>query len=184
LFAESLVHSRQFGIRMGVASCIGGLAGVAVAQGQPLLAARLFGMAEALREAIAFPMEVVDRAELDRDVSALRTTVDGPIVDAAWRQGRAMSLDQAVADALAVAAHVEAPLTPAPPTVDILTPREQEIATLIARGLTNRQIANSLVISKTTADRHVSNILAKLGMATRAQVAAWMALSPARLDLR
>jgi hypothetical protein len=47
---------RQFGIRMGIASCIGGLAGVAVAEGQPLLAARLFGMAEALREAIAFPM--------------------------------------------------------------------------------------------------------------------------------
>ncbi|HEY3062211.1 MAG TPA: tetratricopeptide repeat protein [Chloroflexota bacterium] len=176
LFAESLRLSRQFGIRMGVASCIGGLAGVAVAQRQPLVAARLFGAAEALREAINFPMEVVDRAELDRDLHALHSALDGPMLDAAWRQGRAMALDQASAEALAVAPLPSADhAAAAPPSPDMLTPREQEIAALIARGLTNRQIAEALVISKTTADRHVSNILAKLGMTTRAQVAAWMA---------
>ncbi|HEV2125285.1 MAG TPA: LuxR C-terminal-related transcriptional regulator [Chloroflexota bacterium] len=56
----------------------------------------------------------------------------------------------------------------------VLTRREQEVAALIARGLTNRQIAVVLVIAEGTADRHVSNILGKLGMATRAQVAAWV----------
>ncbi len=52
-----------------------------------------------------------------------------------------------------------------------LTPREQEVATLIVEGLTNRQIAERLVISKRTADTHVEHILTKLGVASRTQVA-------------
>jgi DNA-binding NarL/FixJ family response regulator len=53
-----------------------------------------------------------------------------------------------------------------------LTRRERQIAGLIAEGLTNRQIAARLVIAERTADTHVSRILAKLGCANRAQVAA------------
>jgi DNA-binding NarL/FixJ family response regulator len=56
-----------------------------------------------------------------------------------------------------------------------LTPREHEIALLIAQGLSNRQIADELVISPATAARHVANILAKLGFSSRAQVASWAA---------
>ena len=56
-----------------------------------------------------------------------------------------------------------------------LTPREGEVAELIAHGLTNRQIAARLFIAERTADTHVSNILAKLGCASRAQVAAIIA---------
>jgi DNA-binding NarL/FixJ family response regulator len=58
-------------------------------------------------------------------------------------------------------------------TKSALTPREREVVRLIADGLSNRQIAERLVISERTADRHVSNILSKLGVRTRAQVAAW-----------
>ena len=47
------------------------------------------------------------------------------------------------------------------------------MAALVARGRTNREIAEQLVISQRTADRHVSNILDKLGLVHRAQVAAW-----------
>ncbi|HZQ37286.1 MAG TPA: LuxR C-terminal-related transcriptional regulator, partial [Dehalococcoidia bacterium] len=54
-----------------------------------------------------------------------------------------------------------------------LTAREREVARLLARGLTNRQIAQTLVISDRTADAHVANIFGKLGFNTRAQVAAW-----------
>jgi predicted ATPase/DNA-binding CsgD family transcriptional regulator len=56
-----------------------------------------------------------------------------------------------------------------------LTAREREIAVLIARGLTNRGIAEELVISPATAARHVANIFTKLGLRSRAQVAAWVA---------
>ncbi|HET8567667.1 MAG TPA: helix-turn-helix transcriptional regulator, partial [Candidatus Limnocylindria bacterium] len=51
--------------------------------------------------------------------------------------------------------------------------REREIAGLVALGLTNRQIAGELVISAATVDRHVANILVKLGAHGRAQIAAW-----------
>ena len=56
-----------------------------------------------------------------------------------------------------------------------LTAREHEIVVLIARGLSNRQIADELVISPATAARHVANILAKLGFTSRTQVASWAA---------
>lgn len=56
---------------------------------------------------------------------------------------------------------------------DPLTPRESEIATLVAQGLSNREIAEALVISERTAQNHVQHILGKLGYANRAQIAAW-----------
>jgi DNA-binding NarL/FixJ family response regulator len=77
-----------------------------------------------------------------------------------WRRDRA----EALAERLAGAA-----LRP----VGELTARESEVAALIAEGLTNGQLAERLFISPKTAAVHVSNILAKLGLATRAEIAAW-----------
>jgi DNA-binding NarL/FixJ family response regulator len=54
-----------------------------------------------------------------------------------------------------------------------LTPREHEIVPLIAQGLSNKEIADELVISPATAARHVANIFTKLGFTSRAQVASW-----------
>jgi DNA-binding CsgD family transcriptional regulator/sugar lactone lactonase YvrE len=62
-----------------------------------------------------------------------------------------------------------------------LTPREREVAALIADGLTNRQIATRLFISERTAEHHVEQIRSKLGFHSRAQVAAWVVGSPAAL---
>ena len=55
-----------------------------------------------------------------------------------------------------------------------LTPREREVVVRVARGMTNRQIAGVLVIAERTADVHVSNILSKLSLTSRAQLAAWV----------
>jgi len=55
-----------------------------------------------------------------------------------------------------------------------LSPRELEVAGLVAEGLTNRQIAGRLVISERTAQNHVQHILTKLGFATRSQIATWI----------
>jgi len=60
-----------------------------------------------------------------------------------------------------------------------LTRREQEVATLVAQGLTNRQIAQHLFISERTAEHHVEQIRSKLGFHSRAQIAAWIAGQPA-----
>jgi DNA-binding CsgD family transcriptional regulator/tetratricopeptide (TPR) repeat protein len=55
-----------------------------------------------------------------------------------------------------------------------LTPREREVAALIAQGKTSREIADLLVVSERTAEGHVNNILGKLGFTSRAQIAAWV----------
>jgi DNA-binding NarL/FixJ family response regulator len=62
-------------------------------------------------------------------------------------------------------------VTPEPRTVDSLTDREREVLVLVAQGLSNQQIADSLVISERTARTHVSNILGKLGVVSRTQAA-------------
>ena len=54
-----------------------------------------------------------------------------------------------------------------------LTAREREVAALTAQGKSNREIAEILVVSERTIETHVGNILAKLGFASRAQIAAW-----------
>ncbi len=56
-----------------------------------------------------------------------------------------------------------------------LTRREQEVAALVAQGLSNAQIATMLVISARTVETHVQHIMDKLGFRTRAQIAAWSA---------
>jgi len=58
-------------------------------------------------------------------------------------------------------------------TATALTPREREILVLVARGNSNRDIADALVISERTARTHVSNVLTKLGLASRTQAALW-----------
>jgi DNA-binding NarL/FixJ family response regulator len=74
-------------------------------------------------------------------------------------------------------AHAQPAAGPAeqPPPLGGLTPREREVALLMARGYTNQQIAESLVITPGTAANHVAHVLAKLGLANRTQVAARVA---------
>ena len=62
---------------------------------------------------------------------------------------------------------------PEPAGADVLTRREREVVTLIAEGLTNAELAARLYISPKTAAVHVSNVLAKLHMASRTEVATW-----------
>jgi non-specific serine/threonine protein kinase len=87
-----------------------------------------------------------------------------------------MALEAAVAEALADAAEPASDPSagdPDPEQSSPLTPREREVAALIARGHSNREIAAALVISPHTAERHVEHILAKLDASSRAEVAAW-----------
>jgi DNA-binding CsgD family transcriptional regulator len=63
------------------------------------------------------------------------------------------------------------------PPAAVLSPREEEVASLVAQGLTNPQIAERLVISRRTAQNHVQHILTKLGFSSRSQIASWKSRS-------
>ena len=162
-----------------------GLAAVAAARGQPVRAARLWGATEALREEIG--VDSLSHWELqaydyEGRVSAARSMLgDEGAWERAWAEGRAMTPDQAVEYALGAREPVlPTALTPRkPPLVeapdDPLTSREREVAVLAGWGLTNRQISSELSVSERTVHNHVRNILRKLGLGSRAQIAVWAA---------
>ncbi len=98
---EGLAIRRGLGDRGGIAYSLESMAALAVPVGAPLHAARLWGAAERLREAIGSPIPPNERARYEGQVALARAAgADDTAFDAAWAEGRAMTLDQAIADAL------------------------------------------------------------------------------------
>jgi DNA-binding CsgD family transcriptional regulator len=186
---EAVALYRDLGDRQGVVHCIEGLAALASALAEPERAVGLVAAATAIRAALGGPGSPTRRGRLRQILDAARQVVSDQTYDSAWEHGRSLSADQAISYALA------AP-RPAPPTAPLLdrmpvakqidtgplTGREYEVAVLVAAGLTNRRIADDLVLSERTVDAHVSNILRKLEFTSRAQIATWV--TQRRLDQR
>jgi non-specific serine/threonine protein kinase len=100
LYEEGLVILLDVDDKRGIAMDLEGLAAVAVGQAQSRRAARLFGAAERVREAMGAPLPPADRAEHDRSVAAVRGALGEDAFAAAWAEGRAMSLEEATRYAL------------------------------------------------------------------------------------
>jgi DNA-binding CsgD family transcriptional regulator/Tfp pilus assembly protein PilF len=190
--AESLRLSQACGQRLGVARGLEAFAALAAARQQTEQAVRLAGAACQLRESLGQPSGIGPRMEEALELA--RDRLGASAAAALFAEGREMTPEEAAGYALGSgrgtpAAGQAAWADPARlaavgrPRQDgaaargnsPLTPREHEIVLLIARGLSNRQIADELVISPATAARHVANILAKLGFSSRTQVASWAA---------
>jgi predicted ATPase/DNA-binding NarL/FixJ family response regulator len=178
---ESIELSLATGQRLAVARGLEAFAVLAVARGDPARAVELAGAALALRRAVGSSASA--RIAPDDPLEAARRQLGAAAVETLLAAGAAMSATEAVRLAtgwgssepagndarLAVPHQAAGP----PGSAGPLTAREREIAALIARGLSNRAIADQLVISPATAARHVANIFTKLGFSSRAQVAAW-----------
>jgi predicted ATPase/DNA-binding SARP family transcriptional activator len=100
LFEESLAIFRELGDKGGIITDLEEMAEVAVAHAQAERAARLFGAAEGLRDALGAPLPRADRTEDGLSVAAVRAALGEEAFAAAWAAGRAMSLEQAIALAL------------------------------------------------------------------------------------
>jgi predicted ATPase/DNA-binding CsgD family transcriptional regulator/tetratricopeptide (TPR) repeat protein len=180
---RSLRLSHVTGARIGVARGLEAFAALATHENRPELAVQLTAAATALREAAGLPPLPGARTE---SYLAPARRLGEAAVARLWAQGLAMSSEAAVALALDMPVLTASPgenpaltvvggyqVAAAPPSS--LTPREHQIAALVAEGRSNKAIAEELSISPTTAARHVANILAKLGFTSRTQIAAWFA---------
>jgi predicted ATPase/class 3 adenylate cyclase/DNA-binding CsgD family transcriptional regulator len=176
LFRESLTVLREVGERWFITRSLEYLAAVIAMQGDHARAARLFGAGESLRDKIGESVLEFYRADYDRGVAAAHAGLDEQSFAAMWAEGRTMELEEAIEYALGER-EPSPPATPAlwrlpsgESTCDLLTPREREVAVLVSRALTNRQIASELSISEHTAATHVARILKKLGLTSRTQI--------------
>jgi predicted ATPase/DNA-binding NarL/FixJ family response regulator len=161
--AQSIELSRSTGSRLGVIRGLDSFAALAIAQGSADVAVRLAAAAAALRGEANMPGTPASRTE--------RLLASAGLGEAAakelWTAGSQLSSDAAVDLAFTVPDMLVA-------RKPELTVRELEIAALIARGLSNKAIADELGISSATVARHIANIMAKLGSTSRLQIAAWV----------
>src|SRR5215204_5752953 len=185
-FGENLALSKALGDKRTLLMSLEGLACVAGAEGEAIRAARLFGAAEALMEAIRYSLVPQERAVLE----PYRASVRSRLGEAAWEEalaaGGAIALDETIGYALSE----EEPSTTtlAAPEQSLasssmlerreggrrflehpagLTSREVEVLGLVAEGLTNSQVAERLFLSPRTVHRHLNSIYHKLGVSTR-----------------
>jgi predicted ATPase/DNA-binding CsgD family transcriptional regulator len=180
LLAESLSLSWELRDTHGSAICLVGIAGVIGGRGKPADAARLLGAAEALRASVGVRWEPVDRGEFERSIATVRTYLDEETFAAMWAEGSALTLEQAVETARAALPprlHLPALAHPVQDRANAayggLTRREREVVSAVARGMTNREVADALFIAEKTVEMHVSNSLNKLGFRSRTQLTAW-----------
>jgi non-specific serine/threonine protein kinase len=171
---ESLRLKRVLDDKLGLPCCIGLLGAFAIADGETSRAAFLFGMSEKMWEPIGEPIFGwgTFRDWSEQWKARARKVLGQQAFEAACERGRQLTAGAALADALGEKA--EAPAAPrSGPSLPQLTRREREVAELVARGESNKEIAASLTVSQRTAETHVEHILNKLGFASRTQIAAW-----------
>lgn len=189
LFAEALGLAGQVGDRFAGSGCIESLAWAAARARDGDRAAVLSGAAQALRQMmgvppVLIPTMLVFHEECRRQCRGLLgdRAFEGALargaalefadaVDFALGRGDASGLTRREMDAPTAPMRIVVPAEESP----ALTRREQQVADLVAQGMTNREIAETLVISQRTAEGHVERVLAKLGFGSRTQIAAWVA---------
>lgn len=172
---DSLRLARVFHEQWAIAFCVEILAWTANADLKHHRAARLLGGADTIWRSIGahlFGMRHLIRYH-EQCLTQVQKTLGDKSFDTEFRSGSRMTADQLICFALDERAPQERQ-TGAPEPNGSLTPREKEVADLVAQGLSNKAIAAELVIARRTAEAHVEHILNKLGFSSRAQIASWV----------
>jgi predicted ATPase/DNA-binding NarL/FixJ family response regulator len=172
LFRESLAAHQAELNKAGMIECLIGLGAAAVMAGLSAAGACLLTAATAIRAQRAGSVWPAKRMEIDQYLDLARARLPEAEFQSEQAAGHAMSLEQAVdyAQNLSFKPEITPEVRERP---DSLTEREREVSALIGQGKTNSEIANELVLSKRTVEKHVGNILSKLGLTSRSQIVRW-----------
>jgi predicted ATPase/DNA-binding CsgD family transcriptional regulator len=173
LLNESLAMQRAAGNERGMAECLLGFGVLATICGMPVQAVRL------LTAAVTWAAESIlntypgERLAYEQSLAAAQAELTEQAYIEAQREGSKLTIAQAIDLALSLPFTAERVLLEKHERLDALTSREREVTTLIAQGKSNSDIATELVLSKRTVEKHVGNILAKLGFERREQIVRW-----------
>ncbi len=171
LCEEGLKLSRQMKTMHLTAAYLHVGASLAGSEGWAVRAARLWGMAESLREAIGTVLSPFERHLYEPYMDAARARLDESAWETAWAEGKAMPLEEAVEYALSTEKYAP-PAFRVPQTGQALTTREMEVLRLISSGASNKEITEELNLSIHTIKRHVANVLRKLDVPSRTRAVA------------
>jgi DNA-binding NarL/FixJ family response regulator len=175
---RSLTLRQPFEDQLGSAVAVEVLSWITSQQRRPEQAATLMGAARHALTAVgsslaAFPYLLKDHQRCE---TALRAKIGDQAFETAVDRGTRLGIDEIIAVATGrKSERTSASENKADAAASPLTPRERQIAELIAQGMSNKEIAASLVIAQRTAEGHVEHILVKLGFTSRSQIAGWVA---------
>jgi len=172
LFSESLAINLEQKNKQGITDSLIGLAAAAIIARLPGPGARLLAASATISGLPKGSPWPPTQMEFDHYQRLVQTALSGVELQAEQALGNAMTLKQAVDYALNLHFPTESP-TSSIQDHNELTEREREIAALIAKGSSNREIAGQLVISPRTVEKHIGNILSKLGLNSRSQIVRW-----------
>jgi len=171
--AEDRLHraldiQARLGYPQYVADVLEELAGIDLDHARPGPAAVLFGAAAAIRDASGVVRRIGRQHAYDADIDRLHDALGEADLGGAWARGTTLSMADAVDLARRGRGERRRPAT----GWESLTATEAKVATLVAEGRTNPEIAETLIMGRATVKTHVSSILRKLGLTNRTQVAA------------
>jgi non-specific serine/threonine protein kinase len=175
LAREAVLCKHAVDDRNGLTMALETLASMAAERGTYERAAILLGLAQRVCDLSSLALLELHHQQHERSVSIITQGVGRHAFDAAYARGRAMTIDEGIA--FAVDDKPAPKLVPSAKTASDteLTPRQLEIARLIADDLSNRQIAARLFLSERTVETHITNMLNKLGLNSRVQLSRWLA---------
>ena len=170
---KALEMKHEIGDISGTGYCLEALAMLAARQQRPQRAAWLLGAADPLWQRVGRRLggnAIIEELH-QQTAKAARDALGADRYGELFRRGAGHPLDLIIALAVGDAEALAEPAGPDQPGPAPLTRRERQVAAMVTEGLSNREIAQRLVISKRTVDAHVEHIFAKLGVGSRVELA-------------